>query len=47
MIMITVNFTLSWFATWVEARMRRSRRGTAPLDSEAVEQEVVPGPAAP
>lgn len=46
-IMITVNFTLSWFATWVEARMRRSRRGTAPLDSEAVEQEVVPGPAAP
>lgn len=43
-LMITVNFTLSWFATWVEGRMRRSRRGTAPLDSEAVEQEVVPGP---
>lgn len=43
-LMISVNFTLSWFATWVEGRMRRSRRGTAPLDSEAVEQEVVPGP---
>lgn len=43
-LMITVNFTLSWFATWVEGRMRRSRRGTAPLDSEAVEQEVAPGP---
>lgn len=46
-LMISVNFTLSLLATWVEGRMRRSRRGTAPLDSEAVEQEVVPGPAAP
>ncbi|BBY78993.1 amino acid ABC transporter permease [Mycolicibacterium pulveris] len=42
-LMISVNFTLSWLATWVEGRMRRSRRGTAPLDAEAVEQEGAPG----
>ena len=42
-IMITVNFTLSWFATWVEARMRRSRRGPAPMEAEAVEEEGAPG----
>ena len=29
-LMISVNFTLSWFATWLEGRMRRSRRGPAP-----------------
>ncbi|MGV0579798.1 amino acid ABC transporter permease [Mycolicibacterium sp. XJ879] len=42
-IMITVNFTLSWFATWVEARMRRSRRGPVPMEAEAVEEEGAPG----
>ncbi|MEO3757493.1 amino acid ABC transporter permease [Mycobacterium sp. B14F4] len=43
LLMISVNFTLSWFATWLERRMRRSRRGPAPLESEAVEQEGAPG----
>ncbi|MCV7202017.1 amino acid ABC transporter permease [Mycolicibacterium peregrinum] len=42
-LMITVNFTLSWFATWLERRMRRSSRGPAPLEPEAVEQEGAPG----
>ncbi|KUH85065.1 MULTISPECIES: amino acid ABC transporter permease [unclassified Mycobacterium] len=42
-LMISVNFTLSSVATAVEARMRRSRRGPAPLDTEAVEQEGAPG----
>ena len=43
LLMISVNFTLSWFATWLERRMRRSRRGPAPLETEAVEQEGAPG----
>jgi glutamate transport system permease protein len=42
-LMISVNFALSWLATRVEARMRRSRRGPAPLESEAVETEGAPG----
>ncbi|OBG88922.1 glutamate ABC transporter permease [Mycobacterium sp. E136] len=43
LLIISVNFTLSWVATRVEARMRRSRRGPAPLETEAVEQEGAPG----
>lgn len=43
LLIITVNFTLSWVATLVEARMRRSRRGPTPLEPEAVEQEGAPG----
>ncbi len=35
-LMISVNFTLSWFATWLEGRMRRSRRGPAPLHIQPV-----------
>ncbi|ULE32948.1 amino acid ABC transporter permease [Mycobacterium sp. IDR2000157661] len=42
LLMISVNFALSWLATRVEARMRRSRRGPAPLEGE-VEQEGAPG----
>lgn len=42
-LMITVNFTLSWFATWLERRMRRSSRRPVPLEPEAVEQEGAPG----
>ncbi|MEW2480644.1 amino acid ABC transporter permease [Mycobacterium sp. NPDC049093] len=42
-LMITVNFALSSFATWLERRMRRSSRGPAPLEPEAVEQEGAPG----
>jgi glutamate transport system permease protein len=42
-LMISVNFALSWFAVWLERRMRRSRRGPAPLETEAVEQEGAPG----
>ncbi|KUI17680.1 glutamate ABC transporter permease [Mycobacterium lehmannii] len=43
LLIIAVNFTLSWVATRVEARMRRSRRGPTPLETEAVEQEGAPG----
>ncbi|WP_454789701.1 amino acid ABC transporter permease [Mycolicibacterium lutetiense] len=42
-LMITVNFTLSWFATWLERRLRQSDRGPAPMEAEAVEQEGAPG----
>ncbi|OBK75195.1 amino acid ABC transporter permease [Mycobacterium sp. 1274761.0] len=42
-LMIVVNFALSWFATWLEGRMRRSRRAPLPLDPEAIEQEGAPG----
>jgi glutamate transport system permease protein len=38
LLMISVNFCLSWFATWLEARMRRSRRGPAPLQIQPVTQ---------
>ena len=38
-LMISVNFALATLATRLERRMRRSRRGPAPLDTEAVEQE--------
>ena len=31
LLMITVNFALSYFAVWLEGRMRRSRRGPEPL----------------
>ena len=43
LLMIAVNFGLSALATWLERRMRRSRRGPAPLETEAVEQEGAPG----
>jgi glutamate transport system permease protein len=42
-LMISVNFTLSWLATRLEQRLRRSRRTPAPLQIEAVEQEGAPG----
>lgn len=42
-LMIAVNFALSWFAVWLEGRMRRSRRAPTPLDPEAIEQEGAPG----
>ncbi|KAA0081382.1 amino acid ABC transporter permease [Mycolicibacterium sp. P9-64] len=34
-LMIAVNFTLSSFATWVERRLRRSKRGPEPLHADA------------
>ena len=37
-LMITVNFSLSWFATWLEKRMRRSRRGPEPMHIQPVTQ---------
>lgn len=43
LLMISVNFALSLFATWLEKRMRKSRRGGAPLDPGAVETEGAPG----
>lgn len=42
-LMIAVNFALSSFATWLEGRLRRSRRAPTPLDAEAIEQEGAPG----
>ncbi len=33
-LMIAVNFTLSWLATRLEARLRRSRRGPAPMHAD-------------
>jgi len=35
LLMITVNFSLSSFATWVERRLRRSKRGPDPLHADA------------
>ena len=43
MLMIAVNFALSSLAVWLEARMRRSAKGPAPLEAENVEQEGAPG----
>jgi glutamate transport system permease protein len=37
-LMITVNFSLSWFATWLEGRMRRARRGPEPMHVQPVTQ---------
>jgi glutamate transport system permease protein len=37
-LMISVNFALSSFAVWLEGRMRRSRRGPAPLKAEPITQ---------
>lgn len=42
-LMIIVNFALSSFAVWLEARLRRSAKGPAPLHAEDVEQEGAPG----
>lgn len=36
-LMIAVNFTLSWFATWLERRLRRSRKGPAPMEAEPLD----------
>ena len=33
-LMIALNFTLSWFATWMERRLRRSSKGPAPMEAE-------------
>jgi glutamate transport system permease protein len=33
-LMIAVNFTLGWFATWLEKRLRRSRRGPDPMHAD-------------
>jgi glutamate transport system permease protein len=40
---IAVNFSLSSFAVWLEAFLRRSKRGPAPLEAENVELEGAPG----
>ena len=37
-LMIAVNFALSYFAVWLEGRMRRSRRGPAPMHIQPVTQ---------
>ena len=42
-LMIAVNITLSSLATRLEHRLRRSSRGPAPMEAEAVEQEGAPG----
>jgi glutamate transport system permease protein len=38
LLMISVNFALSAFATWLEGRMRRTSRGPAPLHIQPVTQ---------
>jgi glutamate transport system permease protein len=38
LLMIVVNFTLSWFATWLEGRLRRSRRGPEPMHIQPITQ---------
>ncbi|MGD9620392.1 MAG: amino acid ABC transporter permease [Mycolicibacterium sp.] len=43
LLMISANFALSSFATWLDRRMRKSRRGGSPLEPGAVEQEGAPG----
>ena len=43
LLMISANFALSAFATWLEGRLRRSKRGPDPLDTKVVEQEGAPG----
>jgi glutamate transport system permease protein len=35
--MISVNFALSWFATWLEQRLRKSKRGPAPMEAEPLD----------
>ncbi len=42
-LMISLNFALSSFATWLEGRLRRSRRAPNPLDPKTIEQEGAPG----
>ncbi|KMO78321.1 amino acid ABC transporter membrane protein 2 (PAAT family) [Mycobacterium sp. BK558] len=37
LLMISLNFALSWLATKLEARMRRSRKGPAPMEAEPLE----------
>ncbi|MBX7432733.1 amino acid ABC transporter permease [Mycobacterium sp. Y57] len=37
LLMISLNFTLSWFATWLERRLRQSRKGTEPEEVAAME----------
>jgi glutamate transport system permease protein len=41
-LMISVNFGLSAFATWLEARLRRSRRAPEPLEVQVEVQEGAP-----
>jgi glutamate transport system permease protein len=37
LLMIALNFTLSWLATRLERRMRRSSKGPAPMEAEPLE----------
>lgn len=37
LLMISLNFALSWLATKLEARLRRSRRGPAPMEAEPLD----------
>ena len=43
LLMIAVNFTLSWLAVRLERRLRRSQRAPRPLEAQAIEQEGAPG----
>ncbi len=42
-LMISVNFALSWFATWLEQRLRKSKRGAAPMEAEPLDLIGDPG----
>ena len=37
LVMISINFTLSWLATKLEGRLRRSSKGPAPMEAEPLE----------
>ncbi|MDX1874967.1 amino acid ABC transporter permease [Mycolicibacterium sp. 120266] len=38
-LMISLNFGLSWFATWLEARLRRSKKGPEPVTPKEFVQD--------
>ncbi|MGB0972956.1 MAG: amino acid ABC transporter permease [Mycobacterium sp.] len=42
-LMISVNFALSWFATWLEQRLRKSKRGPVPMEAEPLDLVGDPG----
>ncbi|MCV7209112.1 amino acid ABC transporter permease [Mycolicibacterium canariasense] len=39
LLMISLNFGLSWFATWLEARLRRSKKGPEPVTPKEFVQD--------
>ncbi len=42
-LMISINFTLSWFATRLERRLRQARKAPEPMAAERIEMQNDPG----